>query len=184
MTNMRVNLQYGTTGLDVDLPSEHVSVIMPRFIAGLPDERAAFEGAVRAPLNSAPLREVVRPRDRVAIVIPDVTRPLPTARLLSWVLEEIRHVPIDQVVIVNGTGSHRANTPDELRSMVGEHIFRRVCIVNHDAHDPATLAPVGAGEDGHIVSMCRSYVDADRRIVLGLVEPHFMAGFSGGYKGI
>ncbi len=181
---MRTHLQYGTTGLDVDLPSENVTVITPRFIPGLPDERAAFEDAVRRPLASAPLGDVVRATDHVAIVIPDITRPLPTDRLLPWVLEEIRHVPLERVVIVNGTGSHRVNTPGELRAMVGDDVFRRVRIVNHDAHDPTGLAPVGAGEDGGAVSLCRAYVEADRRIVLGLVEPHFMAGFSGGYKGV
>jgi nickel-dependent lactate racemase len=181
---MRIHLQYGTTGLDVDLPSDNVTVITPRFVAGLPNERAAFQDAVRRPLSSTPLRHVVGASDRVAIVIPDITRPLPTDRLLPWVLEEIRHVPLERVVIVNGTGSHRANTPGELRAMVGDDVFRRVRIVNHDAHDPMGLAPVGVGEDGGAVSMCRAYVEADRRIVLGLVEPHFMAGFSGGYKGI
>lgn len=181
---MRIHLQYGTTGLDVDLPSEQVSLLTPRFVAGLPDERAAFAHAAGHPLECRPLREIVRARDRVAIVIPDITRPLPTRRLLPWVLDEIRHVPLDRVVIVNGTGSHRANTAGELRDMVGDGICERVRIVNHDAHDPAALAPVGAGEDGHGVSLCRAYVEADRRIVLGLVEPHFMAGFSGGYKGV
>jgi lactate racemase len=181
---MRTHLQYGTTGLDVDLPSDNVTVITPRFVAGLPDERAAFQEAVRRPLRSAPLRDVVRATDRVAIVIPDITRPLPTDRLLPWVLEEIDHVPLERVVIVNGTGSHRVNTPGELLGMVGADVYRRVRVVNHDAHDPAGLAPVGAGEDGGAVSVCRAYVEADRRIVLGLVEPHFMAGFSGGYKGV
>src|SRR4051812_31630758 len=180
---MRIHLQYGTTGLDVDLPSADVTVITPQFVAGLPDERAAFECAVRHPLGSAALRDVIGARDRVAIVIPDITRPLPTDRLLPWVLAEISHVPPDRVVIINGTGSHRANTPDELRAMVGDDVFRRVRIVNHDAHDSSTLAPVGAGGDGHIVSMCRPYVEADRRIVLGLVEPHFMAGLFGRRKG-
>jgi nickel-dependent lactate racemase len=181
---MRTHLQYGTTGLDVDLPSDNVTVITPRFVAGLPDERAAFQEAVRRPLRSASLRDVVRATDRVAIVIPDITRPLPTDRLLPWVLEEIDHVPLERVVIVNGTGSHRVNTPGELVGMVGADVYRRVRVVNHDAHDPAGLAPVGAGEDGGAVSVCRAYVEADRRIVLGLVEPHFMAGFSGGYKGV
>jgi lactate racemase len=181
---MRIHLQYGTSGLDVDLPSANVTVIAPQFVAGLPDEREAFQHALRQPLGAAALRDVVGGRDRVAIVIPDITRPLPTDRVLPWVLDEISHVPLDRVVIVNGTGSHRANTSDELRVMVGDHVFRRVRIVNHDAHDPSSLARVGAGEEGHGVSMCRAYVEADRRIVLGLVEPHFMAGFSGGYKGV
>jgi lactate racemase len=181
---MQIHLQYGTTGLAVDLPSGNVTVITPLFVPGLPDERAAFQDAVRQPLGSAPLRDVVGANERVAIVIPDITRPLPTDRLLPWVLQEIGHVPLDRVVIVNGTGSHRANTPGELQAMVGEDVYRGVRIVNHDAHDRTGLAPVGAAEDGGAVSMCRAYVEADRRIVLGLVEPHFMAGFSGGYKGV
>lgn len=182
---MRVHLQYGTTGIDLDLPGTNITVIEPQFVAGLPDEAAAFRAAASAPLGGTrPLRDVVRPDERLAIVIPDITRPLPTARLLQWVLEEVRHLPDDRIVIVNGTGSHRVNTPDELRGMVGEGVMRRIRVVNHDAHDPATLAPVGPGEDGLPVSFNREYVEADRRIVLGFVEPHFMAGFSGGYKGI
>ena len=181
---MRVHLQYGTTGLDVEIPGEHVSVIAPYFVPGLPDEAGAFAAAMAAPLESAPLRDLVGASDRVAIVIPDITRPLPTSRLLPWVLGELAHVAADRVTIVNGTGSHRANTTDELRAMVGDAVFARYRVVNHDAHDPGTLASAGVGLDGRPVLMNREYLEADRRIVLGFVEPHFMAGFSGGYKGI
>ena len=71
-----------------------------------------------------------------------------------------------------------------LRAMVGDAVFGRYRVVNHDAHDRRTLAPAGTGLDGQPVLMNREYVEADRRIVLGFVEPHFMAGFSGGCKGI
>jgi nickel-dependent lactate racemase len=126
----------------------------------------------------------VRAGDRVAVVIPDITRPLPTDRLLRWLLAELAHVPAEQVTIINGTGSHRANTPEELSRMVGADVAARCRIVNHDAHDPATLRPAGLAPGGEPVLFNREYVEADRRIVLGLIEPHFMAGFSGGYKGI
>jgi nickel-dependent lactate racemase len=181
---MRVHLQYGRDGLDVEIPSERVRVIEPTFVPGLPDEAAEFFAAVRAPIGGKPLRECVAAHERVAIVIPDITRPLPTDRLLRWVFAELAHVPPEHVVVVNGTGSHRANTPDELRAMVGADVFERYRVVNHDAHDPGTLALVGKTRDGLPVSMARAYVEADRRIVLGFIEPHFMAGFSGGYKGV
>jgi nickel-dependent lactate racemase len=180
---MRVHLQYGRDGLDVEIPSERVRVIQPTFVPGLPDEAASFVEAVRAPIGGRPLRECVSARERVAVVIPDITRPLPTDRLLRWVFAELEHVPPENVVIVNGTGSHRANTTDELRAMVGADVLARYRVVNHDAHDPASATPVGTAADGSTVSMDRAYVDADRRIVLGFIEPHFMAGFSGGYKG-
>jgi nickel-dependent lactate racemase len=180
---VRVHLQYGRQGLDVEIPGD-VTVLEPRFIEGLPDERAAFFDALRAPLGSKPLDELVDARDRVALVIPDITRPFPSDRVLPWLLEALAHVPVEQIVVVNGTGSHRVNTPDELRAMVGADVFARVRVVNHHSHDPATLLPVGTGLDGRPVLMNRDYVEADRRIVLGFIEPHFMAGFSGGYKAV
>jgi nickel-dependent lactate racemase len=180
---VRVHLQYGRQGLDVEIPGD-VTVLEPRFIEGLPDERAAFFDALRAPLGSKPLDELVDARDRVALVIPDITRPFPSNRVLPWLLEALAHVPVEQIVVVNGTGSHRVNTPDELRAMVGADVFARVRVVNHHSHDPATLLPVGTGLDGRPVLMNRDYVEADRRIVLGFIEPHFMAGFSGGYKAV
>lgn len=181
---MKVHLQYGREGLAVDVPGRNVTLIEPRFLPGLPDERAAFREAVRAPIGAAPLRELVKPGERVAVVIPDLTRPLPSDRLLPWLFEELAHVPAERVVIVNGTGSHRANTPEELASMVGRDVFARYRVVNHTAHDPSTLVAVGKDRLGEPVLLNRDYVEADRRIATGFIEPHFMAGFSGGCKGV
>jgi nickel-dependent lactate racemase len=181
---VRVELQYGREGLSVDIPAPDVTVIEPRYVPGLADEAAAFRRATRDPIGARPLREVVRAGDRVALVIPDLTRPLPTDRLLRWLFEELGHVPAERFVIVNGTGSHRANTKEELASMVGPEVLGRYRVVNHTAHDAGTLLPAGRSPDGETVFFNREYVEADRRVVLGFVEPHFMAGFSGGYKGI
>jgi lactate racemase len=181
---MRVHLQYGRGGLDVEIPGTNVTVVEPRFVPGLPDEAAAFREAAGRPIGRPPLREIVKAGDRVAVVIPDLTRPLPSDRLLPWLLEELSHVPAEQFFIVNGTGSHRINTEPELRSMVGGDVLARCRVVNHTAHDLSTMLPAGESRDGETVYLNREYVEADRRIVLGFVEPHFMAGFSGGYKGI
>ncbi len=181
---MKVHLQYGRDGLLADIPGRNVTLIEPRFVAGLPDEKAAFLEAVRRPIGAPPLRDVVRAGERAVVVIPDLTRPLPSERLLPWLLEEIAHVPSERIVIVNGTGSHRVNTPEELASMVGKDVLARYRVVNHSAHEPGTMRPAGRSADGQMVHLNREYVEADRRIVLGFIEPHLMAGFSGGYKGI
>jgi nickel-dependent lactate racemase len=181
---MIIHLQYGKEGLEVDIPSSNVTTLAPRFIPGLPDEAAAFREAVRAPINSKPLRELIGVNDRVAVVIPDITRPLPSDRLLAWLFAELDYIPAENFVIINGTGSHRVNTPAELASMVGDEIASRHRIVNHNSHDPATLAFAGRTEDGRDIFYNREYVEADKRIVMGFIEPHFMAGFSGGYKGV
>src|SRR6266545_5025491 len=173
---MFIHLQYGKEGLEVAIPSSKVTTLAPRFIPGLPDEAAAFREAVRAPINSRPLRELIGANDRVAVVIPDITRPLPSDRLLAWLFAELGAVPAENFVIVNGTGSHRVNTPAELAS--------RYRIVNHNSHDPATLAFVRKTGDGRDLFFNREYVETDKRIVMGFIEPHFMAGFSGGYKGV
>ncbi len=181
---MKVHLQYGSDGLDTEIPGVEVAVIEPRFVPGLPDEALAFREAVRRPIAARPLREIVKAGDRVAVVIPDLTRPLPSDRLLPWLFAELAHVPAERFTIVNGTGSHRVNTPEELLSMIGHDVLGRYRVVNHTAHDPATMLPAGGSRDGETVYLNREYVEADRRIVLGFVEPHFMAGFSGGYKGV
>ena len=181
---MNIQLQYGKGDLSAEIPSSDVTVLTPIHETGLPDERAAFREAVRDPVGSAPLGELISATDRVAVVIPDITRPLPSDRLLPWLFEELSHVPPENFVIVNGTGSHRANTEDELAAMVGREILSRYRVVNHDAHDPSTLAFAGTSPEGREVYLNREYVGADRRIVLGFIEPHFMAGFSGGYKGV
>jgi nickel-dependent lactate racemase len=181
---MNVRLEYGRDGLDVEIPSLNVTVIAPKFLEGLQDEQDAFRASVRSPIGSRPLREVLRSADRVAVVIPDITRPLVTDRLLRWTFEELAQVPEKNCTIIVGTGSHRPNTERELAMMVGPEIVSKYRIVNHSSHDPATLLPAGKSPDGRIVFMNKEYVQADRRIVLGFIEPHFMAGFSGGYKGI
>lgn len=179
-----IQLQYGRTGLKVDLPSDRVTLIEPRYVPGLADERAAFIDAARQPFGGRALRERIAKTDRVAIVIPDSTRGFPRDRLLPWLLAEIDHVPAGQIVIINGTGTHRANTPDELCAMLGQAVFDRYRVINNIAADPDTLALAGHTPDGRPVHYNREYVEADRRIVLGFIEPHFMAGFSGGYKGV
>ncbi|MFN0088418.1 MAG: nickel-dependent lactate racemase [Blastocatellia bacterium] len=181
---MITHLQYGKEGLEVEIASSNVTVLAPRFIPGLPDEEAAFHEAVRSPIDAKPLREAIGANDRVAVVIPDITRPLPSERLLPWLFAELSHVPAERIVIVNGTGSHRVNTPSELEAMVGKAVAARYRIVNHNSHDPGSLKLAGRTRDGREVYFNREYVEADRRIVMGFIEPHFMAGFSGGYKGI
>jgi nickel-dependent lactate racemase len=181
---MITHLQYGKDGLEITIPSPNVTTLAPRFIPGLPDEAAAFREAVRGPIDAKPLRELIGADDRVAVVIPDITRPLPSDRLLAWLFAELDHVPAENFVIVNGTGSHRANTPAELASMVGDEIASRYRIVNHNSHERSTMAFAGRTGDGRDLFFNREYVEADKRIVMGFIEPHFMAGFSGGYKGV
>ncbi len=87
---MKVALAYGRGRLLVDVPAQAV-VITPQELPGIADERAAFDTAVRAPIGSPPLRDLAKPTDTVAIVIADITRPVPSDRLVPWIMGELAH---------------------------------------------------------------------------------------------
>src|SRR5262245_64402891 len=102
---MQVSLAYGRGRMTVDVPDD-AAVIAPQELPGLPDERAAFSAAVRAPIDAIPLCDLVPPDATVAIVIADITRPSPSERLVPWMREELGHSPSAPLGIVNGAGSH------------------------------------------------------------------------------
>jgi len=180
---MNVSLAYGRGRLRIAVPDDAV-IITPVELPGLPDERGAFDAAVRSPIGAAPLRELAKPTDTVAIVIADITRPSPSERLVPWIMAELAHVPRENFVIINGTGSHRANTREELIQMLGADVVETVRIVNHNAFDDTTLTHLGRTSYGGEIWVNNDYLRADIRIVTGFIEPHFFAGFSGGPKGI
>jgi nickel-dependent lactate racemase len=163
-----------------------VSVIEPRPVAGLDDERAAIAEALRAPIATPPLGEVVRPDDSVAVVFSDLTRPMPNDRVLPPLLEELSLAGVadNQVVLINALGTHRPQTEAELRRMLGGEICARYRIVQHDAWDSANLVAVATNGAGRPVRVNRTYLEASRRILTGFIEPHFFAGFSGGPKAV
>ncbi len=117
-------------------------------------------------------------------MIADITRPSPSERLVPWIMQELAHVPRENFVIINGTGSHRANTQAELVQMLGAEVVETVRIVNHNAFDDGTLTHLGRTSYGGEIWVNNEYLQADVRIVTGFIEPHFFAGFSGGPKGI
>jgi lactate racemase len=179
---MRVRLDYGTDGLEVDFPNERVTVIEPVPRSAVADPRAALLQAIRAPLESPPLRELVRPGQRIAISVCDITRAQPRREMIEAILEELPEVRPEDVTILIATGTHRINTEPELERMLGREILNRFRVVNHDSRDPSALGRVGLTSTGVEVFINRAWLDADIRITTGFVEPHFFAGFSGGPK--
>ncbi|MBO9606761.1 MAG: nickel-dependent lactate racemase [Paenibacillaceae bacterium] len=180
---MNVTLAYGRHGLAVEVPDRAV-VVEPRHLPGLDDEEAAVTAALRQPIGTPPLAGMVKPTDKVAIVISDITRPTPNHKLVPWLLQELPHVPAEQIVIINGTGTHRDQTRDEFVQMLGEDVVSRYRVINNAFQDPDRLTRVGHSSFGCDVYLHKEYVEADFRIVTGFIEPHFFAGFSGGPKGI
>jgi len=180
---MRITLEYGRTGLPVEMP-DGATVLEARQAPGLPDEAAALRAALRAPIGAAPLAESVRATDRVAIVFPDITRPMPRQRVLSVLLDELRHVPRQNITLINAVGTHRPNTHEELEAMLGRGILDAYRVVQHDPRAEAAMRLVGASSFGNPVRINAEFLDAEVKILTGFIEPHFFAGFSGGPKAV
>ena len=182
LRRVRVRLDYGTDGLDVDLPDERVTVIEPVLRPAVPDFRATLQRAIQAPIGCAPLRQQVRPGQRIAISVCDVTRAQPRREQLLAIFDEIPDIPRSDITIFIATGTHRSNTDAELERMLGSDILSTCRVINHDSRNAATLASVGRTSTGVPVYLNREFLQADVRITTGFVEPHFFAGFSGGPK--
>jgi len=178
-----VQLAYGKQGLDIRAPEQAV-IIEPRYLPGLEDEKGAVMSALAAPMGTPPLRDMVQADDTVAIVISDMTRPTPNEKLVPWILEAIAHVPRERVVIINGVGSHRPNTHEELIAMLGREVVDTCRVINHDSFNNDELAYVGTNTYGSKVYLNKTYVECSFKIAVGFIEPHFFAGFSGGPKAI
>jgi nickel-dependent lactate racemase len=180
---MRLMLAYGTSGLAVEVP-DHAVVVEPVEPPALADQAAAIRQALRSPVSGPPLAELVGSGPRVAVVFPDLTRPMPNTTVLPPVLNELEQAGAgpERVELLCATGTHRQATPAEMSDLVGADIVDRYRIHDHDSGDHSH---VKVGEvDGTPVLLDRRYVEADLRIVTGFVEPHFFAGWSGGPKGV
>jgi len=180
---MEVSLYYGKDRLVVSFPDNlAVDVIKSRFAETLKGQRAAVTRALQNPVGAPLLRELAGSARKACIVFNDITRPTPYRQILSPLLAELSEVPGGQIVLLNATGTHRPNTDDELRTILGAEIVSNYRIVQNDASDPASHLSVGITRSGNNIRVHREYVESDLRILTGFIEPHFFAGFSGGAK--
>ncbi|GAK00135.1 transcriptional regulator [Geomicrobium sp. JCM 19055] len=180
---MKQTLLYGKENLTIDVPT-HAQIIEPKHIPAIDNQMGAVLKSMASPIGTKSLKEMVNKDDTVAIVISDITRPTPNHILVPAILEMLDHVPHEQFVIINGTGTHRDQTREEFVGMLGEWIVDNIKIVNNQCHNNDELVKVGESKYGCDVYLNKDYVEADFRIVTGFIEPHFFAGFSGGPKGI
>jgi len=179
-----VKMLYGKEGIELKVPAG-TTVLEGQHVPALADPAGAVKAALASPIGSRPLAEIVaakRPKT-VAITISDITRPVPNKDFLPAILAVLNSAGVAdrQIVIIIGTGLHRPSTAEERETLLGAELRRRVEVIDHRAHDPEAVVKVS---DSPPVSVCRRFAQADLRIVTGYIEPHFMAGFSGGRKGV
>ncbi|MCD6406128.1 MAG: nickel-dependent lactate racemase [Planctomycetes bacterium] len=190
MPKQSVHIPYGRRTLRFTPPDGvKIDLLHSEAARGLPDAAGALGRALRRPLSAPALGRLAVGARRVAVVVSDVTRPVPNRLLLGEILPalEAAGVPREGITIIIGTGTHRPAPPDEIRTILGARVARRYRVVNHDCRsgnkrvgfvtNPLTRENIPLLID-------RLYVEADLKIVTGLVEPHIFCGYSGGRKAV
>ena len=182
---MRVKLEYGRTGLHVTLPDERVvRKLAYKDAPPLPDPLASLREVLERPNGTPPLAELARGRKSACIAICDITRPVPNEMILRPMLEILEQAGIarDKITILVATGLHRPNEGEELVEIVGRFIADNYRIENHHGQALDEHTYLGESPRGVPIWIDSHYVNADLKITTGLIEPHLMAGFSGGRK--
>ena len=182
---MRLRLDYGVEGLEVDVPDDAHVVDMDD-TPGLDAIEQHIEQALCHPVGTPSLARLAQSRRSACVVISDITRPVPNPLILPPILRILEEagIPRHDITILVGTGLHRPNEGEELVRLVGEQIAATYHIVNHKARARDTLVHLGDTSAGAPIWIDRIYMQADLKIATSLIEPHLMAGYSGGRKAI
>lgn len=181
---MEIELGFGSGSQTLRVPDENLAgVLLPNPVEkGLAGE-AEVVRALMEPIGAPRLKDIVKPGERVAVVTSDITRPMPTHKVMPALLEELYlgGVKPGDVTLVFALGSHRKQTAEERRRLAGEQAFREIACIDGD---PADCVHIGVTSRGTPVDIVRVVAEADRRICLGNIEYHYFAGYSGGAKAI
>ncbi len=183
---MKIELLYGKSFLPLNVSADwNATIIRKKAMPILGDQVGAVRAAVAVPVNTASLAIEARAARTACILICDITRPVPNGLFLPVLVRELMDagIPVSGITILVATGLHRPNEGDEMRELVGDDwVLNSVNVANHYARDDQAHVDVGTTFRGTRVKLDRRFVEADIRIATGLVEPHFMAGWSGGRK--
>lgn len=185
MPPLRVTLDYGRTGLDVELPADRVvGTLEIKDVPPLPDPEGAIAELLEAPIGSAPLRTLAQGKRTVCILVCDITRPVPNATILRPMLKVLHESGIarEDVLILVATGLHRPSTEAERVEMLGSEIASSYRVEDHHGTRLEEHTYLGTTPRGVPAWIDSRYVRADLKIATGLIEPHLMAGYSGGRK--
>ena len=181
---MRIGLSCGERNVDLELP-DAVTVLEMKNAQALPDPSGAVAEALLNPIESPPLTELAKGKKNACIVISDITRPVPNKIILPPMLQTLEECGIsrENITILVATGMHRPNLGEELESMVGRDIMDNYTIVNHYCRKSGEHREIDQ-IDGAPIELNIHYLDADLKILTGLIEPHFYAGYSGSRKAL
>lgn len=181
---MKLEFGLGTSTQVVEVPEKNlIGVLRAKPAPAIASEEEEVRRALREPVGAPPLRQVVRSGEKIAVITSDITRPMPTRKVMPALLDELYAAGVkpEDITLVFALGSHRSQTDEERRRLAGERAWNEIRCVDCDPDDCVHLGVTSAGTP---VDITRVVAEADRRICLGNVEYHYFAGYSGGAKAI
>ncbi|VBB08233.1 s-adenosyl-l-methionine-dependent methyltransferase [Lucifera butyrica] len=181
---MEYRLGFAKTTMDVSIPDRNLLGVLHanQVEIGLTGE-AEVVRALKNPIHSSRLCEIVRPGEKIVVITSDITRPMPSHTVLPPLLDELRTagIPDEDITVIFALGSHRQHTEEEKKYLVGEKVYTRIRCVDSGVNG---FRNFGRTPNGTPVDICNLVAGADRRICLGNIEYHYFAGYSGGAKAI
>lgn len=180
---MNIQLGYGYEKLNVFLPEEQViAVLKPNSVQVELTGEAEVKRSLSNPIGSDRLSNIVKPGQKVAIITSDITRPVPSYKILPSILDELNSAGIkdNDIEVIFALGSHREHIEEEKRKLVGDIVYNRVSCID-SSNDCVRL---GYTSRGTPIDIFRNVASADVRICIGNIEYHYFAGYSGGAKAI
>ena len=180
----KISLAFGSMALELDIPGRNLSsIILPSEPEKKEDGTSLIKRALENPIKSRRLCEIVKPGSKVAIVVSDITRPTPTAKLLTPLLDELYlgGTKDENITVVFALGLHRNQTEEESRKLVGEEIYKKIRCIQHDT---GRCRRIGMTSRGTPIEIFEDVLNADVVIGTGSIEFHYYAGYSGGAKSV
>lgn len=181
---MNIELGFNKEKVTVDVPDKnYMTTLVPNKVElGLTGEEEVIRG-IQNPIGSPRLKDIVKKGEKIAIITSDITRPIPSYKVLPHVLDELSEagIPDSDITVVFALGSHGGHTEERKRAMVGDAVYERVKCIDSDMSNTKHL---GTTSRGTPVDIFTPVAEADRKICLGNIEYHYFAGYSGGVKAI
>jgi len=180
-------LPYGKTEICVRVPTRNfLGSIAPKEKAGVKDAKAEVERALKEPISSKHLSEIVKAESKVAIVVDDATRPTPSEFMITPLLNELKAAGIkdENLTIIFACGTHRVVKPEQAVTLLGQEIVNRVETISHDCKASNLIHAGTTQKHGTKVYLNRVFAEADVRILTGDICLHYYAGYGGGRKSV
>ena len=181
---MDITLKIGTRSETVQVPEANLQgILTPNEVSVALTGEAEVWRALNEPIGTPRLRDIVHPGEKIAIITSDITRPMPTWKVMPALLDELYDAGVkrEDITLVFALGSHRCHTEEEQRHLAGDRAWSEITCVDGNTAD---CVHIGETSRGTPVDIVRTVAEADRRICLGNIEYHYFAGYSGGAKAI